>query len=494
MIKISNEKGMNEMSKKKKIITIAIISVLIIITLGLRYMLTSIQGIPFSGVFFESLTNDAYKKPNITEKFYSELKKEAIPLKTVNPKEDLSDLEPLKVLLKDKKIIGMGEATHGTKEFFQMKHRTFEFLVKEMGYKVFAIEGSFSAGENINNYVMYGKGNKFEALKSMDFWTWNTKEVMDLIDWMHDYNLGKLDSEKVKFYGYDMQKVAPGAKVLNEYIKKNLSEDYESFTNNTKPFMNELEELKEIKDSKVLAEKSRELKLNLDKIDNFLDINKDKLVSKAGLREYNIAKYHVYTMQQRLTMMQIEDSHEAIDYRDKSMAENVKWILDFEGKDTKALLWAHNMHISKNQDESKWMGSNLKKLYGDKYYSIGFTFSEGSFRVTKGPDTTMKILYSYSRFLFGYNEEWPVAAAQLKKYKYNYLEDAFSKTQLPIFFLDMERVGKNKELKDIINREYLFYNAGAVFTGPQTAIMQIDLTKHFDAIIYVDKTNAAEGL
>src|SRR5690606_36348548 len=64
-----------------------------------------------------------------------------IPIKSVEVSSDFfSDLEKLKVILKDKRIVGLGEATHGTHEFFTFKHRMLEFLVKEMGFKTFAIE------------------------------------------------------------------------------------------------------------------------------------------------------------------------------------------------------------------------------------------------------------------------------------------------------------------------------------------------------------------
>ena len=81
------------------------------------------------------------------------LKDKLIPLKTTKAVNDYEDLDKLQVILKDKKIIAMGEATHGTKEFFQMKHRMFEFLVEKMGYRLFAIEGNFGDAQVVNDYI-----------------------------------------------------------------------------------------------------------------------------------------------------------------------------------------------------------------------------------------------------------------------------------------------------------------------------------------------------
>ena len=57
-----------------------------------------------------------------------------IPLKTVEAGHGFADLQPLKKVLKSARLVGLGEATHGSREFFQMKHRMLEFLVKEMGF------------------------------------------------------------------------------------------------------------------------------------------------------------------------------------------------------------------------------------------------------------------------------------------------------------------------------------------------------------------------
>ena len=62
----------------------------------------------------------------------SKLKEMVYPLTTTKAGNGFEDLQPLKEILKDVNILGMGEATHGTKEFFEMKHRMFEFLVEEM--------------------------------------------------------------------------------------------------------------------------------------------------------------------------------------------------------------------------------------------------------------------------------------------------------------------------------------------------------------------------
>jgi erythromycin esterase len=65
------------------------------------------------------------------------LQQHAIPVQHVEAGNGFSDLLPLKALLQDVKVVGLGETTHGTKEIFQLKHRLLEFLVTEMDFKTF---------------------------------------------------------------------------------------------------------------------------------------------------------------------------------------------------------------------------------------------------------------------------------------------------------------------------------------------------------------------
>ena len=130
------------------------------------------------------------------------------------------DLQPLKKVLDGVRLVGLGEATHGTREFFQFKHRLLEFLAKEMGFTVFAIEASYAACLKINEYVLYGQGDPAAALAGQGFWTWDTEEVAAMIEWMRQYNLGQSAERKLKFYGYDVQVVDLAIKLVREYMAK----------------------------------------------------------------------------------------------------------------------------------------------------------------------------------------------------------------------------------------------------------------------------------
>ena len=83
----------------------------------------------------------------------------AIPLKTVEAGQGFDDMMPLKRVIGDARIVGLGEATHGTREFFQLKHRMVEFLATQMGFSIFTIEANMPEAYKLNDYVLHGTGD-----------------------------------------------------------------------------------------------------------------------------------------------------------------------------------------------------------------------------------------------------------------------------------------------------------------------------------------------
>jgi erythromycin esterase-like protein len=86
-------------------------------------------------------------------------------------------MQPLKKIIGDARIVALGEATHGTREFFQLKHRMLEFLATEMGFTIFSIEANMPEAYRVNDYVLTGVGDPAALLRGMYFWTWDTESL-----------------------------------------------------------------------------------------------------------------------------------------------------------------------------------------------------------------------------------------------------------------------------------------------------------------------------
>jgi erythromycin esterase-like protein len=128
----------------------------------------------------------------------------SVQLQTPEPvSEPTSDLRPLGQILGAAKIIALGEATHGTHEFFTLKHRLLQYIANSNRETVFSIEGDMTDAYRLNDFVLNGKGDPESLIKGMGFWTWDTKEMLDMVLWMRDFN--SRGKGRLQFTGFDMQ-------------------------------------------------------------------------------------------------------------------------------------------------------------------------------------------------------------------------------------------------------------------------------------------------
>ena len=112
------------------------------------------------------------------------------------------DMGVLRDLVGDARVVSLGENTHGTRDFFEMKARILRFLVEEMGFDAFMIEATWPESNRLDRYVRTGEGDPDVYLTGLYFWTWRTESVLEMIQWMRSHNDA---GGSVGFYGFDMQ-------------------------------------------------------------------------------------------------------------------------------------------------------------------------------------------------------------------------------------------------------------------------------------------------
>lgn len=158
-------------------------------------------------------------QPQVSPESEAWIKSHAIPISTAVAGNGFSDLEPFRATVGDARIVSLGEPTHGTREAFQLKHRMLEFLASEMGFRIFSIEANMPEAYELNDYVLRGKGDPKRLIGGMYFWTWNTEEVLAMVEWMKRFNEERRVSEgesfvPLQFTGFDMQTHEVAAKIV----------------------------------------------------------------------------------------------------------------------------------------------------------------------------------------------------------------------------------------------------------------------------------------
>ncbi len=145
----------------------------------------------------------------------------AVPFATSEAGNGFDDLAPLDAMIGDARIVSLGEPTHGTREAFQMKHRLLEYLVEKKGFRIFSIEANMPESFALNEYVVEGRGDPRKLIAGMYFWTWNTMEVLDMVEWMRAWNAAHPPGpgeRPLRFTGFDMQTSTVAARLAAEFL------------------------------------------------------------------------------------------------------------------------------------------------------------------------------------------------------------------------------------------------------------------------------------
>ena len=399
------------------------------------------------------------------------LRANAIPFETTEPGSGFEDLMPLKEMIGDARIVALGEATHGTHEFFQMKHRLVEFLVEEMGFNVFAMEVDWAEANSVNDYVQNGpcRGNEAKLLADLGYWTWNTEEVLDMIRWMCVHNQDPGDAPKVSFAGFDMQNPDMAITSVISYLQK-------------------------VEPSYVEIATSRYSCLRGHRGVDYAGLpDADQAVCRNGLQEvfdHLIAqretyeelsspqKFAVAEQSARVVLQAADWFAEDTFSRDQYLAENVTWLLEQAGPDARIILWAHNGHVGnmETSDTPAWksMGAYLREIYGEEMVTFGFAFYQGRFNaISYDPETgEYGALLTYRTLALQGSYEWYFKAAEM-----------------PRMLLDLRDVSSTSPTTDWLMGPHKFRSIGSIYHdhAPEE-YYDANLTTEFDAIIYFDET------
>ncbi|MDP2159823.1 MAG: erythromycin esterase family protein [Flavobacterium sp.] len=338
----------------------------------------------------------------------------AIPIEDVNPNSPLLIFDQkAPQLFKDAQLFGFGEASHHSKEFFDLKTKFFKYLVEHKGVTVFMMEESYQAEKGINEWISGGKGNRLSVVENFTIAPWYCNEVVDLLEWMRNYNQGKPKEAQIRFYGIDSQDGKGLAAEIRAFINKHEIDVTASLLEAADACE---ARLYHVKNNKTWALEQLQ---KLDALEQQIVEHQKKSLSDASetyapvLRTLQYLKNYTLYLQNPKT-----------DVRDEQMFKNALWLMNTVEKDSKVFIWAHNEHINKKGHSNHIinLGYLLKKEYGSKYYCVGFDFGTGKLlgvTIKKGKVT-------------GWNYH-PLT----EPYKNTYAE-TLNKANNAIYFIDME--------------------------------------------------------
>ena len=265
------------------------------------------------------------------------------------PLNNTNDLAPLMERIGDARIVMLGEASHGTHEYYTWRSAITRKLILEKGFNFIAVEGDWPDCYRINRYIKNYSGSgdtAFEVVNSIKrwpTWMWANWEVIALAEWLKKANKSLPKNKKVGFYGLDVYSLWESMESIMQYLERvdpaalKVAEEafrcFEPYNQEGQLYARESMIVPELCETEVV---------------NLLAEIKEKLPG------YNTDHEHVFSTEQNAFIAvnaekyyraMIKGGPHSWNIRDRHMSETLERLLQFHGKDSKAVIWAHNTHV-----------------------------------------------------------------------------------------------------------------------------------------------------
>jgi erythromycin esterase len=333
-----------------------------------------------------------------TDRVVRGIERSAHVLRTTDPGSRLRDLDALDPMIGDAEVVGLGEATHGSREFFRMKDRVLRHLVREEGFRAFALELPWSSGLRLDDYVVHGEGD-LEDIAHDEFQgsydIWNNQDYRDLIAWMRTYNL-RHPGDPVHFVGTDMGYAGPELyDRITDYVARAHPELLDRVTalyKGMRPTTDAATYGKRYLELPLAERKERAERTG--KVLALLEGARSGRGADARARAWAVQNARAVDQFAAGYSFDVADDAQVarmMKFRDRTMAANTLWWNRHTGD--RILLSAHNTHVSYDSFDPRYPkteGAYLRDALGGKYVSIGFSFYEGSFKAFGTDDGVMR--------------------------------------------------------------------------------------------------------
>ena len=404
------------------------------------------------------------------------LNKEIAPLPEGLPQEYTdSYLEGL-VPWENYTLVGLGEATHGTMDFFELKQRIFRFLVEQHQCRVLAYEYSFRKSLLVNDYIHH-KVDCLDSLFHADLWIQDNETLRQFIHWMREYNEGRDEQDQVSFIGIDNQVDAIMIDEVLEQIASYLPDlelDQDMFSYNVRG-------KKEVKYEEMNEVEYKEIDYTFVQLKNQVEALACAQTCPQAKSNAGIALQLIRSLQGSHRFLYLIYS-EGTNIRDCQLADNVLRILKTAYGEGPVAVWAHNAHVANNPhytpDGSPAMGWYLRDSLKQKYLSVATSFSVGQF--------TAVMLDSAG------NDTEPLTCGIIEDPPRESLNALFHQARVPQFFLNIRDLDQDSQLYHFFNAERPMIGVGDLYLGsPELHFTDdriINLVQAHDLLFYFRDT------
>jgi erythromycin esterase-like protein len=399
---------------------------------------------------------------------------------------------PLLDRVADAHFVLLGEATHGTSEFYSARAQITSLLIKEKGFNVIAIEADFPEVKPINQFLKENQSGK-SAVKSLDgfrrfpAWMWKNKEMLSFVEQLKEINLQKPAEERVAFYGLDLYSMYSSIEAVISYLDK-VDPDaaqmarkryacFYRYGNDDDSYGQAMNYVKENCQKQVI-EQLMELqkKRNQYLQENSLQGNEELFYAEQNARvAKNAEQYYREMFSRRVKTWNLRDLHMA------DMVEEVSNHVRKISGTAKIVVWAHNSHVGNalatefSESGELSLGQLILFRHWGDCYLVGFTTYDGT--VAAASQWGAKV------------EKKTLRPALDGSY-----EELFHNVDKKSFLLDFYDFPSDL---DTFKQNHLERSVGVVYTPESEKLshyFNARMADQFHAVIHIDNTSAVEPL
>lgn len=395
------------------------------------------------------------------------------------------DLEDLLARIGDSRLVLLGEATHGTAEFYEMRARITKALIEKKGFDFVAVEADWPDAAQVDHFV---RETRMEPTQEPTFtrfptWMWANRQVLEFVQWLRNHNRkASTEDQAVGFYGLDLYSLYSSINAIIGYLEQ-VDKEAAAIARRRYGCLTPWEKDPATYGRAVLTTRQesceqdvvgmlhmlmrRRLAYSVHDGRKFLDaVSNARLVKSAEV--YYRAMY--------------EGSVKSWNLRDQHMFDTLERLLDFHGTDSKAIVWAHNSHLG-NAEATEMsargeinVGSLCRRHFGDSAYLIGFGTHQGTVAAASDWGAPMEVKNIVPSLPDSY-------------------ERLCHDTGLNAFFLPLRH--GSKDLVKQLQQPRLERAIGVIYR-PETEMAShyftASLSRQFDEYIWFDETRAVDAL
>ncbi len=308
-------------------------------------------------------------------------------------------LDRLLARVGDARVVLLGEASHGTSEFYRMRDRITRELITKKGFRFVAIEGDWPDAARVDHYVRHLEypPSEWTAFARFPVWMWRNDEVRAFVDWLRHHNAPLRSASRVAFHGLDLYSLYDSIRAVLKYLDRIdpatawvARERYGCLT----PWQSDPATYGHA----ALTGAYPTCEADVAVVLTDLLHKRREYAERDGERFMDaVQNARLITNAERYYRIMYYGSRASWNLRDSHMFETLKTLLAFYGPQSKAVVWAHNSHIGNAAATEMFsrgeynLGHLCRKEFGALAYAVGFGTHRGTVAAASGWDGPMEI-------------------------------------------------------------------------------------------------------